>query len=181
VLGHSLVCAGDVAAADAVLLENFDPDYGLFERAASLQRQGLSARIFVPTRASALDPADANPVSRGIVEVMARHARVGDVQLIPILEIEPYTLNAAAQIRDAFLREHVRSVLVLSPGFRSRRSALAYGAVLEPAGIRVHCLAVFGQHTPDNWGTSWHGVQIVTEQLIKLAYYRFHVLRARVS
>ena len=29
---------------------------------------------------------------------------------------------------------------------------------------------------PDNWTSSWHGIQDVTEQFIKLQYYRFYVL-----
>jgi hypothetical protein len=29
---------------------------------------------------------------------------------------------------------------------------------------------------PDSWADTWHGVQGVTEQFIKLQYYRFYVL-----
>ena len=175
-VGQSLVCAGGVATAEAMLVENFDPDYRLFERAATLQRGGLAARVFVPTPASARDSQEANAVSLGIVDVMARVARVRNVEVIPIHEIEPYSVNAAYQIRDVLAREHVRSVLVLAPAFRSRRSLLVYRAVFGPAGIQVHCLAIFGQHTPDNWTTTWHGIQVVTEQLVKLGYYRFYFL-----
>jgi hypothetical protein len=175
-IGYSLVCAEEVGSAEAILVENFDPDYRLFERAASLQQGGLAAKVLVPTLRSSGDSKEANPVSRGIVELMARSAHVQDLEIIPIDEIEPYSLNAAYQVRDFLTRQRVRSVLLLSPAFRSRRSSFVYRAVLQPAGIRVHCLPIFGQHTPDNWMRTWHGIQIVTEQFIKLGFYRFYVM-----
>jgi hypothetical protein len=107
---------------------------------------------------------------------MARVARVQNLEIVPIQEIEPYSLNAARQIRDHLVRESVRSVLVVSPALRSKRSSLVYRSVLQPAGIQVHCLAMLGQHTPDNWTASWHGIQVVTEQFIKLQFYRFWVV-----
>ena len=176
-IGQSLVCTEDVASADVLLVENFDPDYRLFERAAALQRGGLSARVLVPTPTAAGDSRETNLVSTGIVELMAGLARVQNLEMVPIEEIEPYSLNAARQIRDYLVREHVRSVLVVSPAFRSKRSALVYRAVLGPAGIQAHCLAIFGQHTPENWTASWHGIRAVTEQFIKLQFYRFYVVR----
>ncbi len=175
-IGHSLVCGGDIASADAILVENFDPDYRLFERAAELERNGWSTRTLVPTRTASSDSDEANPISRSVAEVMARFARVSNLEIVPIREIEPYSLNAATQIRDFLAREHVRSILLVSPAFRSRRSALVYRAILSPAGIRVHCVPTFGQYTPENWTTSWHGIQGVTEQFIKLQYYRFFVV-----
>jgi hypothetical protein len=172
-IGRSLVCAQDAAVGDVVILENFDPDYLLFETAADLQRAGLSAPVLVPTPTVAADSPDASPVAQGIVELMTRLAHMRNLEIVPIREIEPYSLNAARQVREHLVRDHVRSILVVAPAFRSRRSSLVYGNVLRPDGIRVHCLAVFGQHTPQNWTTTWHGIQIVTEQFIKLQFYRF--------
>src|SRR5882672_11455223 len=83
-IGWSLVCGEDVAPSDAILVENFDPDYRVFERAAALQKAGFSGRILIPTEASEHDPAVADTISRGI-------------------------------------REHLGSVVVVTPGFRSRR------------------------------------------------------------
>jgi hypothetical protein len=48
--------------------------------------------------------------------------------------------------------------------------------VLKPAGIRVYCTPVFGQHTPENWMDSWHGIEEVTRQFLKLEFYRLYVL-----
>ena len=45
--GQQLVCREQVTAADALLIDNFDPDYLLFERAAELRRAGMASRVFV--------------------------------------------------------------------------------------------------------------------------------------
>lgn len=175
-IGRSLVCREDVAPSDAILVENFDPDYRAFERAAALQKAGFSGRILIPTEASEHDPKVADTISRGITELMSRVARLENIEIIPIREIEPISLNAAYQIRDFLTREHLGSVIVVTPGFRSRRSSLIYRAVLTPAGVQTHCMPVVGEHAIENWAATWHGIEDVTEQLVKLEYYRFYVL-----
>jgi hypothetical protein len=173
-IGRSLVCARDVAPSDLALVENFDPQYLLFERAEELERRGLAPRTLVPVQVSAHRPGAPNPVSRGIAEVMARQARIREWDVVPIHETEPVSLNAALQLRERLAAERVTSIVVLAPGFRSRRSALVYEAVLP--GVRVRCEPVFGQVTPERWTRTWHGVQEVALEQVKLQYYRLYVL-----
>lgn len=173
---QSLVCHEQLATSDALLVENFDPSYLLFERAAALQAAGIAPRILTPVVASN-DPNIPSPVSKGIAEVMARVARLPDVEVIPIQEIEPITLNAAEQIRRHLMADgRIKSIIVVAPDFRSRRSLLVYRTVLEKAQISVGCAPVFGATTPANWTDTWHGMQKVLLQLAKLQYYRFYVL-----
>jgi hypothetical protein len=179
-IGQSLVCPEEVGPSDAILVENFDPGYLLFERAAALHNAGLAARVLVPTEASG-EPARPSLVSQGIAEVMARIARLQDMELIPIQASEPISLNTAYQIRDFLTTAHIRSVLVVTPGFRSKRSSLVYHAVLDPVGIKVSCMPVFGRKSPANWTQTWHGIQDVAEQFLKLQYYRFYVLWTRAA
>src|SRR5437773_2198069 len=75
-IGRSLVCTNNLAPSDVILIENFDPDYLLFERAEALQKGGFAPRILVPVQASR-DAAVPNLVSMGIVEVMARRRGFG--------------------------------------------------------------------------------------------------------
>jgi hypothetical protein len=175
-IGRSLVCTEPVGPSEAIVVENFDPSYRLFKRAAALQRAGSSARILIPTQASPDDPEVVDTVSRGITELMIRLTQLQNPEIVPIPEIEPISLNAAYRIRDLLTEEHLRSVTILAPAFRSRRSSLVYRAALRPAGIRVSCMPVFGGHTPENWTHTWHGIQDVVEQFTKLQFYRFVVL-----
>jgi hypothetical protein len=76
-----------------------------------------------------------------------------------------------------FLEDNgIRSVLVVSPGFRSTRSHLVYNHVLGPRGIRVQCVAARAPFSVDDWWHTWHGVQDVWLEFSKLLYYRFWVL-----
>jgi len=116
-------------------------------------------------------------VSKSIAEVMARLAGLQEIEFIPIQNIEPISLNAANHIRNFLTAQHLKSVIVLSPGFRSQRSALVYTTVLTPAGVTVGCVPVFGKETPQNWTETWHGIEDFALQFVKLQYYRFYVLR----
>jgi len=177
-IAQSLVCGEDVEPSDAMLIENFDPNYLLFERAEALERAGVARRTFVPVEASP-DPTVANPVSVGVAGVMAHQARLRMWTAIPITHTEPISLNAAMQIRQRLGIERVRSVVVVAPALRSRRSALVYRAMLGPANIVVHCAPVFGASSPETWTETWHGVQEVIEEVVKLQYYRLYVLPFR--
>lgn len=172
---QGLVCVEHTPPSDALLLENFDPVYLVFERAQALRESGIASRVFVP---AIIEDADiSNSVGKGFVDVMSRIARLPETQIIRIYQEEPISLNAAKQIRDFLLKERVKSIVVVAPAFRSRRSELIYGTVLRPAGISVGCAPVFGTTAVENWPETWHGIQDVAEQFAKLQYYRFFVLR----
>jgi hypothetical protein len=174
-IGRSLVCDEHPGAGEAILVENFDVSFRVFERAAAFQRAGFNGRIFVPVQASS-DPEMPNLVSEGILGVLTRVARLQHAEIIPIQITEPISLNAAFQIREFLMKENIRSVVVVTPGFRSRRSDLVYEAVLGESGIGVSCVPVFGEQDTRNWGKTWHGIQEVAAQFLKLLYYRLYVL-----
>lgn len=174
-LASALVCPSSERSADAILIENFEPEYLLFEHVAGLRRRGLTGRLLVPTQASP-DPDQPALLAGELVAAMARVAHLPSPEMIPVREIEPLSLNVARQVRDFLSRERMRSVIIVTPGFRSRRSALIYQKLLGEAGIVMSCEAVFGSETPDNWFDSWHGRQRVVLELGKMVYYRGYVL-----
>ncbi len=116
-------------------------------------------------------------LEKGFADVMIRIAHLKNVEMIPVREqIEPISLNVAYQIRDYVTAEHIRSVLVVTAGFRAKRASLIYEAILGEAGVAVSCVPVFGRTTPENWIGTWHGIQEVVLQFLKLTYYRIYVL-----
>ena len=137
-IARSLVCDRNGAPSDAILVENFDPDYLVFERATELRRAGFAPRVLVPIPT---DPGTsaANGVALGTTEMLARMAHLDAIDIVPTRLVEPISLNAARDILRFIERERIRSVIVVSPLFRSRRSALVYGATLGRAGITVRC------------------------------------------
>lgn len=174
-IARSLVCDSSLVQSDAILVENFDPDYLLFERAAGLRLAGFSERVLVPIHT---DPHTSKPntVAAGIAQLMARLARLGPIETVPTREVEPITLNAARDVQLFLEQQHIRSVIVVTPLFRSRRSTLVYAATLGRAGIAVRYETVKGQWGVSDWTRSWHGIQDIVQQWTKLQYYRFYVL-----
>jgi hypothetical protein len=173
-VGRSLVCGEEHGEVDALLVDNLDANYLLFERAAALQkRAGGGTRVLVATVTTATGH---DAIATGTVELMARVARLHDWEIVPVRDVEPITLNAAVQVRDYLTREKIRSVAIVTPGFRSRRSALVYSAVLTRAGITSRCAPVVGSRDDRTWIKTWHGIQEVALQFVKLQYYRFYVL-----
>jgi hypothetical protein len=179
-IARSLACDASRAPSDAILVENFDPDYLLFERATQLRRAGLAARVFVPigTDPSTQEP---NAVALGTAQVMATISRIGAIEIVPIREVEPITLNAARDVQRFLERERIHSVIVVTPLFRSRRSALVNAATLGRAGITVRCEPVQGSPGVNTWTRTWHGIQDVVQQWLKLQYYRLYVLPFRLN
>ena len=175
-IGQSLVCREEIRQSDAIIVENFDPNYLLFERAAQLQNQGLAAKVIVPAAEASHSVGQVNLISEGIARLMINVSKMKNSEIIPIRETEPISLNAAYQVRDFLAKEHIGSIIVVTPGFRSKRSCLIFNAVMDQAGIKVHCAPVFGKRTPENWAKTWHGIQEVTLQFLKLIYYRLFVL-----
>jgi hypothetical protein len=174
-IGRSLVCADDPRGEGEVLLiDNFDTDYLLFKRAAALQRGDIVKSVIVPV-VSTNDP-DAIAAGREVTLALAKLAGLANMRLLEIRQSEPISLNAAYQIRDALAGDGARSVTVITPGFRSRRSIMIYREVLEPRGVRVSCAPVWSTTTVENWSHTWHGIQDVGLQFLKLQYYRFWVL-----
>lgn len=179
-IARSLVCDASLAPSDAILVENFDPEYLLFERATQLRLAGLAPRVLVPvlTDAGSQAPGD---VALGTVQLMTRVARTGATDIIPTGDVEPITLNTAHDVLRFLERERVRSVIVVTPLFRSRRSELVYGATLGRAGITVRCQPVLTLHGVDTWTHSSHGIEDVLQQWLKLQYYRLWVLPFRLN
>jgi len=174
-IGQSLTCTEQVSRSDVIVVENLDPDYLLFERAASVHKAGFARRVLVPVQVSH-ESAQWNAAAIRIAELQAQMAQIPAPEIIPIRANEPISLNISYKLRDFLIREHVRSIMVVTSAFRSKRSSLIYDAVMVPAGIAVACVPVFTGAGPQNWSQSWHGIEEVTQQLLKLQFYRFYVL-----
>jgi hypothetical protein len=173
-IARSLACESHRSPSDAILVENFESSYLAYERAAQLRREGLADRVLVQTLT---DPGqEPDEVAVGRLQVMASTARIGAIEIVPTRQVEPIMLNAVRDMQRFLERERIRSLIVVMPLFRSRRSALVYEATLGRNGITVRCEPVQGSLGVNNWTQSWHGIQEVVEQWLKLQYYRLYVL-----
>lgn len=175
-LGWSLVSDSGIEKPDLILIDNLDTNYLLFEKAGDMKRRGLNVSVLVPVSASGKDPERPGLVARRIVEVMIEVAHLDGVELLPIQETEPITLNVARQVSEHLKGSNVGTVLILTSGFKTKRIHLIFSRILGEQGIDTYCLPVWGTHKPETWASTWHGIQEVFLQHAKLAYYRLWVL-----
>lgn len=98
-IGQSLVCTEQLSQGDLILVENIDPYYMLFERAATLQKAGFAARVLIPVQISH-ESERASAIAIGVAELMGPVSQIQMSEVMPIRVREPISLNAAYEIRD---------------------------------------------------------------------------------
>jgi len=180
-VAEALVCASTELESDATVIDNVDHDYLLFARSKQLLARGLARDVVVPImRRPAID--EPIEVTLGTVQLMCRIAGLQSCEIFETALEEPISLNLARAVARELEARSIRSVLLVTPGFRSQRALEVYAATFGPAGVAVRCQPVFGAVDSTNWFETAHGVQNVSLQFLKLWYYRILVLpQARVA
>jgi hypothetical protein len=83
----------------------------------------------------------------------------------------PVTLKEAEAVLKVLSRENIKSAILLSPGFHTRRSYLTYQYVGIPLKIKIFPSAFFTNYQLNNWWSQEPGVRDFTAELLKLGYY----------
>jgi hypothetical protein len=91
------------------------------------------------------------------------------VIVVPIRN--PVTLKEAEVVLKALSKDNTKSAILLSPGFHTRRSYLAYQHVGIPLQIKIFPYASFTEYQLNNWWVQEPGVRDFTVELLKLGYY----------
>jgi uncharacterized SAM-binding protein YcdF (DUF218 family) len=91
------------------------------------------------------------------------------VIVVPIRH--PVTLKEAEVVLKALSRDNIRSAILLSPGFHTRRSYLAYQHVGIPLHIKIFPSASFTNYQFNNWWVQEPAVRDFTAESLKLFYY----------
>ena len=89
-----------------------------------------------------------------------------------VVHIEhPVTLKEAEAVLEALSKENIKSAILLSQGFHTRRSYLAYQYIGMPLHIKIFPSASFTNYQLNNWWSQESGVRDFTAELLKLGYY----------
>ncbi len=83
----------------------------------------------------------------------------------------PVTLTAATGALAALAKENIKSAILLSKGFHTRRSFLIYQHLGAKYKIEIFPSACFNAYQPDNWWSQEHGVRDFAAEVLKLVYY----------
>jgi hypothetical protein len=91
------------------------------------------------------------------------------VIVVPIRN--PVTLTEAKMVLESLSQEHIKSAILLSEGFHTRRSFLAYQHIGTPLQIKIFPFACFTGYQFDNWWVQESAVREFIVELSKLVYY----------
>jgi uncharacterized SAM-binding protein YcdF (DUF218 family) len=116
----------------------------------------------------------ANPLSveRGIDTLVG--AGIQNDRIIRLPQSVTSTYDEAVALREYALRSGLRSVVVVTSPYHSRRALWTFRRVLEPAGVLVGIDPVFPAYQSLSFQTWWlqpKGWQNVALEYLKLAYY----------
>jgi hypothetical protein len=122
VLAQSLVFSGSANKSDVIFIENSDFKYLLFERAARLSKAGMGRRVIIPVETDG-DSVAPGLVSLRVAEVMCQVAQIIDPEFVAIKQKEPCSIGMARQLAARLQSEKVRSAIIVTQAFRSRRTS----------------------------------------------------------
>ncbi len=104
-------------------------------------------------------------------EMEALGLKERDFRIIVTHIHDPITLTAARGALEAISKEDVKSAILLSPGFHTRRSYLRYQHLCIPFQIKIFPYACFNSYQLDHWWSQEAGLRDFGQQLGQLAYY----------
>jgi hypothetical protein len=104
-------------------------------------------------------------------EMEALGLKERDFRIIVTHIHHPITLTAARGALETISKEDVKSAILLSPGFHTRRSYLIYQHLCIPFQIKIYPSAYFNSYQLDHWWSQERGLRDFAQELLKLAYY----------
>ena len=173
-----LIVTAPIEHADAIVLLSGSSSYKeRAHRAAELFDAGQASRIVLTNdgqRGSWSNELQRNPFY--YESTLAELTRLGvphekvDILMEPVSS----TYEEALLVRNHIKKQQIRTILVVTSAYHSRRSLWTYRRLLENNGVRIGLeVARIGWQTPPQW-TWWlrfRGWRIVPAEYFKLIYY----------
>ena len=174
-----LVVAAPVEHADAIVLLSGSSSYKERAlRAAELFGAGEASRIILTNdgqQGSWSNTLQRNPFYYESTLAELNRLGVPRERVDVLLEPVSNTYEEALLVRSHIEKQQIRTILVVTSAYHSRRSLWTYRRVLSDNGVRIGLeSARVGWQTPSPW-TWWlgfRGWQIVPTEYFKLIYYR---------
>jgi len=94
-----------------------------------------------------------------------------EFKVIAVPSQHPVTLKEAEVVLNVLSHENIKTAILLSPSFHTRRSYLAYQYAAIPLQIKIFPSACFTEYQLDNWWVQEFGVRDFTYELLKLVHY----------
>ena len=173
--GKFMAPVGDYEADVAIIEGSEYIPTGMVDQGLNLLSSGKVKRLVIVLhriarlhRPYGLNKGYANLVRK---ELQNHGVKETDLIIIETTIRNPVTLTEAGEALNALSRENVKSAILLSSGFHTRRSFLAYQFVGIPLQIKIFPSACFTEYELDQWWANYNGVRDFGIEICKLAYY----------
>ena len=173
--GKFMAPVGDYKADIAILEGSEFISTGAITSGMDLLSSGKVKRIVIVLQniAPAHRPYGINGNYPDIVKQKLKNIGLREVEfkviVVPIRH--PVTLKEAEVVLKALSKDNIKSAILLSSGFHTRRSYLAYQHVGMPLHIKIFPSASFTNYQLNNWWVQEPGFRDFTAELLKLGYY----------
>lgn len=173
--GKFMAPGGDYEADVAVIEGSDSVPEGMMTRGTDLLSSGRVKRLVVVLhrvavlhRPYGLNTGYADLVSKKLKD---KGLKDSDFKIIETPIRNPVTLTEARVVLDHLSRENVKSAILLSQGFHTRRSYLVYRFAGTSFQIKIFPDACFTEYEPDLWWKNYAGIRDFATETGKLAYY----------
>ena len=173
--GRFMAPQGDYIADVAILEGNSFIDRSLVMTGVNLLSSGKVKRLILVLhsiapagRPFAFDE-DYPGIVRGKIKDIG--LKESDFKIIVTHIHHPITLTEAKGVMGNISKENIKSAILLSEGFHTRRSYLVYQYVCNPSQIKISPSAFFNSYKLDHWWLQESGFRDFALELMKLVYY----------
>ena len=173
--GQFMAPTGNYPADVAILEGNDFIDRSVVACGVNLLKSGRVKRIVVVLHR--IDPSHRPFVISGDYpnhvkkEIEAAGLKEINFRIIVTHIHHPVTLIEATGVLKDLAKENIKSAILVSSGFHTRRSFLIYQYLGIPFGIKIFPCACFNSYPLDHWWSQETGVRDFGAELLKLAYY----------
>lgn len=173
--GRFMAPQGDYIADVAILEGNDFIDRNLVVSGVNLLSSGKVKRLVVVLFriAPSHRPFALNEDYPGLVkkEIETLGLKEKDFKIIVTHIHSPLTLVSAKAVMENIAQDNIKSAILLSSGFHTRRSYLVYQHVGKPFHIKIYPSACFNSYKLDHWWLLEGGFRDFALEVMKLVYY----------
>jgi uncharacterized SAM-binding protein YcdF (DUF218 family) len=181
VAAETLIVSAELEHADAVVVLSGSQAYvERTRRAAQLFHEGRAAKIILTNdnqRGGWSVEQQSNPffIERAAAELKAAGVPEAAIEMLP--QQVTSTHEEASLLREYATAHDLRSLLIVTSAYHSRRALWTWHNVFAESGVQIGLDAVApGNQTPRpaTWWLQARGWPMVAGEYFKLVYYRFH-------
>jgi uncharacterized SAM-binding protein YcdF (DUF218 family) len=176
---EALIVTAELPRADAVVaLAGSSAYVERARRAAEIVREGRATKVLLTDDGQLSgwsNESESNPrfVERAAAELARAGVPSADIETLP--QTVSSTEDEAVLVREYARERGLRSIMLVTSGYHSRRALWTFRRAFEGSGISVGIEPVApGAQTPNvgAWWLSPRGWQLVAGEYVKLVYYR---------